>query len=190
MFGSLVIAPVLLSVFIASSTFAEDWRTIMPDVIYGHKAGMALTYDVVKPAKPNGAAVLFMVSGGWVSTWARPDAVVRTEKPDSLNLFEKIVDRGYTLILVRHGSSPYFKVPDAVADVKLSIRHIVPMRLISESTRLASAFAVVARADICLWFWARWEMMAATKPMPKTVRFPVEFRRWWLIFLRPIFVST
>ncbi len=124
MFRSLFIAPVLLSVLLASSSFAEDWRTIMPDVIYGHKAGMALTYDVVKPAKPNGAAVLFMVSGGWVSTWARPDAVVRTEKPESLNLFEKIVDRGYTLILVRHGSSPYFKVPDAVADVKLAIRHI------------------------------------------------------------------
>ena len=124
MFRSLYFAPVLFSVCLASSSFAEDWRTIRPDVIYGHKAGMALTYDVVKPVRPNGAAVLFMVSGGWVSTWARPDAVVRTEKPESLNLFEKIVDRGYTLILVRHGSSPYFKVPDAVADVKLSIRHI------------------------------------------------------------------
>ncbi len=124
MFRSLFFAPVLFSVCLSSSSFAEDWRTIRPDVIYGHKAGMALTYDVVKPVRPNGAAVLFMVSGGWVSTWARPDAVVRTEKPESLNLFEKIVDRGYTLILVRHGSSPYFKVPDAVADVKLSIRHI------------------------------------------------------------------
>jgi acetyl esterase/lipase len=103
---------------------ADDWRTITPDVVYGHKAGMALTYDVVKPAKPNGAAVLFMVSGGWVSMWSPPDAIVRTDKPASPNLFEKIVDRGFTLILVRHGSSPYFKVPDAVADVKLAIRHI------------------------------------------------------------------
>lgn len=120
---SLLPASLLLTLLI-SSTRAEDWRTITPDVIYGHKAGMALTYDVVKSARPNGAAVLFMVSGGWVSAWARPDAVVRNEKPDSLNLFEKIVDRGYTLILVRHGSSPYFKVPDAVADVKLAIRHV------------------------------------------------------------------
>ena len=103
---------------------AEDWRTIAPDVIYGHKAGMALTYDVVRPAKDaNGAAILFMVSGGWVSMWAPPEYFIRPEK-GSLNLFEKIVDRGYTLILVRHGSSPYFKVPDAVADVKLAIRHI------------------------------------------------------------------
>lgn len=107
-----------------SQVVGDDWRTISPDVVYGHKAGMALTYDVVKPAKPNGAAVLFMVSGGWVSMWTPPETVVRTDKPGSPNLFEKIVDRGYTLILVRHGSSPYFKVPDAVADVKLAIRHI------------------------------------------------------------------
>lgn len=123
MYRSLLVAPLLVTLLM-SSTFAEEWRTITPDVVYGHKAGMALTYDVVKPAKSNGAAVLFMVSGGWVSAWTRPDAIIRGEKPASLNLFEKIVDRGYTLILVRHGSSPFFKVPDAVADVKLSIRHI------------------------------------------------------------------
>lgn len=103
---------------------AEEWRSITADVIYGHKAGMALTYDVVRPTgTANGAGVLFMVSGGWVSMWAPPESVVRSEK-GSLNLFEKIVDRGYTLVLVRHGSSPYFKVPDAAADVKLAIRHI------------------------------------------------------------------
>jgi acetyl esterase/lipase len=86
---------------------------------------MALTYDVIRPtSNPNGAAVLFMVSGGWVSMWAKPEGVVRGDKPAGLNLFEKIVDRGYTLILVRHGSSPYFKVPDAVSDVKLAIRHV------------------------------------------------------------------
>lgn len=114
----------LLATQDVSTAVAEDWRSINPDVIYGHKAGMALTYDVVRPTRDaNGAAVLFMVSGGWVSTWGPPENVIRAEKR-SLNLFEKIVDRGYTLILVRHGSSPYFKVPDAVADVKLSIRHI------------------------------------------------------------------
>ena len=109
---------------LANGVLADDWRTITPDVIYGHKAGMALTYDVIKPTKnANGAGVLFMVSGGWVSMWAPPEGVVRAESKGK-NLFEKIVDRGYTLILVRHGSSPYFKVPDAVSDVKLAIRHI------------------------------------------------------------------
>src|SRR5262245_48335185 len=30
---------------------------ITPDVVYGHKDGMALFYDVFSPQKPNGAAV-------------------------------------------------------------------------------------------------------------------------------------
>ncbi|MEO8351662.1 MAG: hypothetical protein ABI680_08020, partial [Chthoniobacteraceae bacterium] len=47
---------------------------IIPDVVYGHKAGMALTFDVVKPkANATGSAVLLMVSGGWVSIWFPPD---------------------------------------------------------------------------------------------------------------------
>ena len=33
---------------------AEDDKPILPDVVYGHKDGMALTFDVIKPAKPNG----------------------------------------------------------------------------------------------------------------------------------------
>ncbi|MFM7057081.1 MAG: alpha/beta hydrolase, partial [Planctomycetota bacterium] len=118
------LSALLLCVLVPLAAPAQEWRTITPDVIYGHKAGMALTYDVVRPTeKTNGAVVLFMVSGGWVSIWAPPETVVRPEKK-GLNLFEKIVDRGYTLVLVRHGSSPYFKVPDAVADVKLAVRHV------------------------------------------------------------------
>lgn len=103
---------------------AEDsWRSIKADVIYGHKAGMALTYDVVRPAKANGAGVAFMVSGGWVSVWMPPQDLVR-ETPNDMNLWERLVERGYTLFLVRHGSSPQFKVPEACEDVDLAIRHI------------------------------------------------------------------
>lgn len=43
---------------------------ITPDVVYGHKLGLAMTFDVFTPEKPNGAGVLFMVSGGWYSRWA------------------------------------------------------------------------------------------------------------------------
>ena len=41
--------------------------TITHDVVYGHHDGMALVYDVIKPKNANGSAVLYMVSGGWVS---------------------------------------------------------------------------------------------------------------------------
>ncbi|MCA9104405.1 MAG: alpha/beta hydrolase [Pirellulaceae bacterium] len=120
---SLVVAWVMSPM---ASLIADDgWRTIKPDVVYGHKAGMALTYDVITPTEnANGAGVLFMVSGGWVSTWFAPEGVVREPKPAGLNLWERLVDRGYTVFMVRHGSSPRFKVPEAWSDVELAIRHI------------------------------------------------------------------
>ena len=49
---------------------AADTIALTADVVYGHKDGMALFYDVFTPPKPNGAAVLFMVSGGLVFTMA------------------------------------------------------------------------------------------------------------------------
>lgn len=114
----------------AALTFTAPGRAetaapaIVPDVIYGHKAGMALTYDVIKPAQPNGAAVLFMVSGGWVSIWADPAPFIKAAMgAKNQNAFGMILEHGFTLVLVRHGSSPYFKVPDAVADVRRAVRH-------------------------------------------------------------------
>ena len=89
---------------------------ITPDVVYGHKDGMALVYDVFKPARSNGAGIAFMISGGWFSRWAPPD-----ERVDG---FRELLDRGFTVFAVHHGSAPRFKVPDAVADVRQAIRHI------------------------------------------------------------------
>jgi len=111
-----------LVIVMAFSLHAEE-PTIIRDVVYGHKAGMALTYDVIQPKTPNGAGVLFMVSGGWVSHWAPPDRFFREKHPQP-NQFELLVDHGYTVFMVRHGSSPYFKVPDAVADVRRAVRFI------------------------------------------------------------------
>ncbi|HVS14800.1 MAG TPA: alpha/beta hydrolase [Thermoanaerobaculia bacterium] len=90
-----------------------------PDVVYGRKMGMALTYDVIAPSAPNGAGVLFMVSGGWISRWSDPEQSLARSAA-----FSALVERGFTLYLVRHGSSPVFKVPDAVADVRQALRHI------------------------------------------------------------------
>jgi acetyl esterase/lipase len=98
--------------------------SIEPDVIYGHKLGMALTMDAIKPkANANGAGVLFMVSGGWVSTWMRPEAVLDGEMNKSLG-FTALLDKGFTVFLVRHGSSPVFKVPECVDDVRRACRYV------------------------------------------------------------------
>ncbi len=50
---------------LAIPAVADTGATVIPDVVYGHKDGMALTFDVFKPAgKANGGGVLFMVSAG------------------------------------------------------------------------------------------------------------------------------
>ncbi len=89
---------------------------ITPDVVYGHKDGLALTMDVYSPADANGASVLFMVSGGWYSKWAPPKA--------SLALFQPFLNKGYTVFAVRHGSSPKYSIPNAVSDVRRAVRFV------------------------------------------------------------------
>jgi len=56
-----------------SPLWADEDITITPDLVYGHKHGMALTMDVFQPQERNGTGVLFMVSGGWYSSWAPPE---------------------------------------------------------------------------------------------------------------------
>ncbi len=101
-----------------SSAIAQSENVaITADVVYGHKDGLALTFDVFRPKEnANGIGVLFMVSGGWVSTWIEPK--------QSIPMFKHLLDKGYTVIAVRHGSSPRFLVPECVSDVQLALDYI------------------------------------------------------------------
>lgn len=90
---------------------------ISADVVYGHKLGLAMTCDVFTPSEnANGAAVLFMVSGGWYSNWMPPETFQFHVKP--------LTDRGFTVFAVRHGSSPKFSIAEALSDVRRSVRFI------------------------------------------------------------------
>ncbi len=107
---------ILVASLIAFSAGSSANESIDADVVYGHKDGMALVYDVIKPASPNGAAIVYMVSGGWYSRWAAPQS--RVER------FAYLLDAGFTVIPVHHGSAPRYVVPEAYADVSRAIRHI------------------------------------------------------------------
>ena len=61
----------LMSLSFAGAIANESPR-IQPDVVYGRKDGMALTFDVFHPAKANGAGIIFTQSGGWYSIWNEP----------------------------------------------------------------------------------------------------------------------
>jgi len=101
-------------VLVAATSNADV--TIKSDVVYGHKDGMALVYDVLMPDSANGAAILFMMSGGWYSSWAPPETRARQ--------FKDMLDAGFTLIPVYHGSAPRYHVPDAYSDVSRAVRHV------------------------------------------------------------------
>lgn len=114
-------AALLLALAPLASTAARE-PAVTSDVVYGHKAGMALTYDVLRPEDANGAGVVFLVSGGWFSFYFDPHSA--TAVPGMGARFRALLDAGFTLYMVRHGSAPWFKVPEAVDDVERAIRHI------------------------------------------------------------------
>ena len=71
--AAFIAAVVLLSSGALASIASAVDVEILPDLVYGHKDGLAMTLDVIKPKTgANGAAILYMVSGGWVSTWSPP----------------------------------------------------------------------------------------------------------------------
>ena len=96
---------------------AESQSAEIPDVVYGHKDGMALTFDVFKPASSaNGAGVLYIESGGWRSRWRPLD--------ESKARFDKLLNSGFTVFVVRHGSAPRFNAHDAYGDVQRAVRFV------------------------------------------------------------------
>lgn len=85
------------------------------DVVYGRKYGLALTMDVFTPKeKPNGRGVIFCVSGGWISG------------KEGINtfFFRELLDRGYTVFAVVHGSQPKFTIPEVLDDMHRAVRFI------------------------------------------------------------------
>src|ERR1700682_3478865 len=94
--------PIVLLSFLAALAQAQ---TRTQDVIYMKAGGAAFTMDVFKPAKPNKAAVVFMVSGGWVSD----HSMLKRFAPDIEKVF---ADAGFTVFEVVHGAQPRFKVPE------------------------------------------------------------------------------
>lgn len=88
------------------------------DVIYGRKFGVALTMEVFTPATSNGFGVLWIVSSGGRSSreQALQDSFERRIAP--------LLDRGYTLFAVIHGSAPAFNLQDQVSDARRAMRFV------------------------------------------------------------------
>ncbi|MFO0948800.1 MAG: alpha/beta hydrolase [Planctomycetota bacterium] len=98
--------------------------TMIEDVVYGHKDGMALTLDVVKPTKnPKGLGLVLVSSGGWRSD--KSDVPEKHKKRlEEEHWVQGLLQGGYTLFVARHGSAPRYFVPEMVEDIRRSVRFV------------------------------------------------------------------
>jgi len=92
-------------------------QTQTQDVIYMKAGGTAFTMDVLRPTKPNKAAVVFVVSGGWISD----HSMLKNVEADIKRVF---VDAGFTVFEVVHGAQPRFKVAEIVEQVRTAVRFV------------------------------------------------------------------
>ncbi len=85
------------------------------DVVYGRKYGTALTLDVFTPKeKANGAAIVWVVSGGWFSA----------HEAIGPAFIEEFLRRGYTVFAVVHGSQPRYTIPEILVDMNRALRFV------------------------------------------------------------------
>ena len=109
---------------------------LIKDVVYGQNFGMAMTFDVYVPSKPNGAGVILTNSAGWTSPFdkftvlengqyrfATDKEMTESETWHILNP-KQLVLNGYTVFEVRHGSQPKFIMSEIVSHVRRAVRFI------------------------------------------------------------------
>lgn len=84
------------------------------DVIYLKSEGAAFTMDVFKPKSPNGAAVIYLVSGGWFSSHSQ----------FNLPFAQALNNEGFTVFEVVHGSQPRYKIPEIARQITRAVRFV------------------------------------------------------------------
>ena len=120
----LTVAASTLGVAADDPPFARD-----VDLIYHKQGGYALTMDRVAPARgANGAAVVMVVSGRWVSRhdFLAPQVAGRLPRVAAGSILNptELLARGYTVFYVVHGAEPLFTIPEIHAHVSAAVRHI------------------------------------------------------------------
>ena len=87
---------------------------VVSAVVYGHRQGQDLTLDVLRPAKPNGIAIVLMASGGWKSQAGSFQAWI----------VAPLLRRGYTVFAVYHIPQPEATVQEITEEVNRAVRFI------------------------------------------------------------------
>ncbi len=85
---------------------------------------MALTLDVIEPnSDRNGIGLILVSSGSWISK--KSDNLEEEEKRRKYDHWmQGLIKGGFTLFVVRHGSSPKYFVPEMTPDILRSVRFV------------------------------------------------------------------
>jgi len=89
-----------------------------------HKDGMALTMDVLTPKQgAKGIGLILVDSGSWKSN--KSDIAAKNlRKRDKNHWAQGLLAGGFTLFVVRHGSSPRYFVPEMIKDMNRAVRYV------------------------------------------------------------------
>lgn len=96
------------------------------DIIYHKDQGFAVTMEKVAPTQhSNRAAVVMVMSGGWFSNHdsTRPHDPTKLPNAFRENAVE-LLERGYTLFYVVHGTQPKFNIREIHEQLSNAIRYI------------------------------------------------------------------
>lgn len=110
-----ILALILTAILHPRYAGAQQNVTRISDVVYEHQDGIAFVFDMIRPAKQNGAAILYILSGGWVS---RDAATIPT------NSYEAYTSKGYTIFIISHGSQPRYNLHEIFSQIQRSIKFI------------------------------------------------------------------
>jgi len=126
--------PLLLVALSSGTAFAEEKSDgsglefteyeAKEDLVYGHKDGMALTLDVLSPKQhAKGIGIILVSSGSWRSVKSDVSAE-NSYRRDKDHWAQGLLAGGFTLFVVRHGSSPRYFVPEMIKDMNRSVRFV------------------------------------------------------------------
>ena len=113
-----IFAAILILETVAIPKLSAAGFTQEKNIVYGHKHGLGLLMDVFRPEEQNRAGVIWVVSGGMNSS--RSSIPQLSNDPN----FTTLIDHGYTVFAVMHGSQPKFSLHEIVEDLPRAVRYI------------------------------------------------------------------
>lgn len=109
----------LISGLILAGSVAAANAKLQRNVVFGMYAGLALNMDVYHPNEAKGIGMLLIPGSGWHNP-----RDLKQGYPYINAVRQALVQDGYTVFVPNHRSSPTFRFPSALIDVRRAVQYI------------------------------------------------------------------